>query len=379
MEPMSWLDGADPHAGFQLDVSCMLDGELDETAAARTMLHIEECTTCRSFFEDLRLQVRLHQDVGDPDRLFARVAMLTGGVLPGELLSAEGPFSADRMREEAEAADLVHRLATVFYQLGKAYVLAATDPDYRTRVFEAAVPLEETKLRGRGFVDGVLMNGREGTGGVDWTHARHMLNGRLERIESPAEKGRRLLEEAVEADPEHEEARLYLAFLHGREGRSLKAVEEYQEIFRSAVSEENRGHAAAQLGKLYVSQQMYRKALAYFRWLTIGGLARRDGRFFFAYFNIGKSYAMLGDKERALDAFRALLDAHPSRLSEIIEMFAKAEKLQRAIEEVEGFPEELLARCPELFAPCAAGSQEGRDESGTQGRDQAGPEEHYES
>lgn len=344
MEPMSWLDGADSHAGFQIDVSCMLDGELDEAAAARTMLHIEDCPQCRQFLEDLRLQVRLHRDVADPDRLFARVAMLTG---------VAGGAAAESMQAEAEAADLVHRLATVFYQLGKAYVLAATDPDFRTRVFEAAVPVEETKVRGRGFVDGVLMNGRDGVGGVDWAQARHMLNGRLERIESPAEKGRRLLEEAASADPDHEEARLYLAFLNQREGRSLQAAEQYQEIFQSAVSEENRGHAAAQLGKLYVSQRMYRKALVHFRWLTLSGLSRRDERFFYARFNVGKSYVMLGQAERALDAFRALLDEHPARLPEIIEMFAKAENMHRAIESVDGFAEALVARCPELFAPCA--------------------------
>ena len=131
MEPLSWLDGPESHAGFQLDLSCMLDGELDESAAARTMLHIEECDACRSFFEDVRTQLRIHRDVGDPSRLLARVAMLTGTL----------ELSPERMREEAETADLVHRLATVFYQLGKAYVLAATDPDFRTRVFEAAIPL----------------------------------------------------------------------------------------------------------------------------------------------------------------------------------------------------------------------------------------------
>lgn len=342
MEPLSWLDGAESHAGFQLDLSCMLDGELDEAAAARTMLHIEECEACRAFFEDVRSQVRLHRDLCDPNRLFARVAMLTGGL----------DLSPERMREEAEAADLVHRLATVFYQLGKSYVLSATDPDFRTRVFEAAVPLESARHQGRGFVDAVLMQGRGETGGVDWVRARHMLNGRLERIESAAEKGRRLLEEALVADPDHEEARLYLAFLDSREGRPLRAAETYRELFRSALSEQNRGHAAAQLGKLYVSQQMYRRALACFRWLTISGLERRDARFFFVRFNIGKCYAMLGERERTLEAFRSLLDLYPDRLADVIEMFAKAEKLHRAIESVDGFAEELVARCPELFTPC---------------------------
>jgi len=346
MESMSWLEGADSHASFQLDLSCMLDGELDEATAGRAMLHIEDCPACRVFFDDLRSQVKLHRDVADPDRLFARVAMLTG---------------ADSVHAQAEAIDLVHRLATVFYQLGKSYVLAAIDPDFRTRVFEAAVPVDQTQSHGRGFVDGVLMRGKEQSGGVDWKRARHTLNGRLERIQSPLEKGRRLLEEAVEADPSHEEARLYLAFLHAHEGRAIKASQEYRRIFESAMCEENRGHAAMQLGKLHSGEEDYRKAIVYFRWVTMSGLTRRDDRFFGARFNLGKAYTMLGDMERALDAFRALLDEHPDRVGEVAKLFSRAPKLQKAIESMSGFPERLVALCPELFA---GASTEGDDTCG---------------
>src|SRR5262249_8185852 len=154
-------------------------------------LHMEACPCCREFFEDTRLQLKLHQDISDPDRLFARVAMLTGGSF--ETQSIEG-------------IDLVHRLATIFYQLGKAYVLAAIDEAWRERVFEAAVPVDSTQARGRGFVDGVLMNGQGHEGGLDWKRARAMLNGKLEKIEGPLEKGRRLLEEAISVDPSYEEA-----------------------------------------------------------------------------------------------------------------------------------------------------------------------------
>jgi tetratricopeptide (TPR) repeat protein len=354
MDAMDWieLEGADSHLKFQMDLSCLLDGELDESTATRAVLHIEDCGSCRGFFDDIRSQLRLHRDMADPDRLFARIAMLAR---PDSL--SGGDFQA-----EADAIDLVHRLSTVFYQLGKAYVLSAIDPDFRTRVFEKAVPLEETRLRGRGFVDGVLLGGKPAAGnaGVDWEHARSLLNGRLERIADPLEKGRRLLDEAIAADPSHEEARLYLAFLHAREGKSLLAADEYREVFHSALSEENRGHAAAQLGKLYVSQGLYREALVPFRWVTVSGLSRRDERFFFIRFNIGMCYAMAGDKARALDAFRALLDEHPGRLGEIIEMFAKAVRMHARIESIPGFPEELMARCPELFSTCdAGGSGEG--------------------
>jgi hypothetical protein len=345
MNTQSWIGEADAHSRFQLDLSCLLDGELDEARAARAMLHIEECPACREFLKDLRLQVRLHREATDPDRLFARVAMLSRG----DSFSFTDGLISESLEAEAEAIDLVHRLATVFYQLGKSYVLAAIDPDFRTRVFEAAAPISETKNAGRGFVDGVLTQGTD-RGGVDWQRARHLLNGRLERIESPFEKGRRLLEEAIEADPSHEEARLYRAFMYAHVGRTLDAAEEYRDVFNTAVNETNRGHAAMQLGKLYIGQRSYRKSIVCFRWLTISGLVDVDDRFFGARFNLGKSYSMLGDKDRALEAFETLLTRHPGRLNEVRELFANAPLLQAAIDSVPGFAEELLERCSSLFS-----------------------------
>jgi tetratricopeptide (TPR) repeat protein len=236
MSTGTWNEGSSAVCeSFQLDLSCLLDRELDSEAAGRAVVHMEACTACREFFEDTRSQIRIHRDLAEPDRLFARVAMLTGASNLGV--------------DAIEGIDLVHRLATIFYQLGKAYVLASIDPGYRERVFEAAVPLESAQVRGRGFVDGVVMNGKETAGGLDWKRARSMLNGRLEKIESPLEKGRRLLEEAIAADPSHEEAQLYLAFLHAHEGRRLLAAEEYRRIFDTGLDDRNRGHAAIQLGR----------------------------------------------------------------------------------------------------------------------------------
>lgn len=318
---------------FQVDLSCLVDGELDEGAAGRAVMHMEACDCCRGFFEDTRAQVKLHRDMSDPDRLFARIAMLTG----------------EEVLKKSEGIDLVHRLATIFYQLGKAYVLAAIDPGYRERVFENAVPLKESQVRGRGFVDGVLMQGKERTGGLDWQRARAMLNGKLERIESPLEKGRRLLEEAIATDPSHEEAQLYLAFLHGHEGKRLTAAEEYRRIFNTAVNETNRGHAAIQLGRLHASEKNYKKAIACWRWLTISGLADLDDRFFVARFNLGMVYALAGNRTRSLAYFRELLDRHPGRAGEVADLFARSPKLRESIDSQSGFPEALVRVCPEIF------------------------------
>ena len=338
---------------FQLDLSCLVDGELEDVASARAMLHLEECTPCRKFFEDTRQCVRLHKDVTDPDRLLARISTLTGSDLAAE----------------AQHFDLAHRLATIFYQLGKAYTLAAIDPGFRERIFEATVSVDEFKTRGRGFVDGVLSKdgapdesaearssaskGLPGGTSLDWQHARHMLNGRLERIVDPLEKGKRLLEEALATDPEHEEARLYVAFVHAHEGRSLRAAEEYRAVFEASVSEVNRGLAAIQLGRLYSSEENFSRAIACFRWVTISGLADRDDRFWFARFNLGQVYARREEPKRSLDYFRELLDKHPARVGEVAEAFARSPRLRETIDRQPGFGPALLERCPELFRPDA--------------------------
>lgn len=334
MKSQGWSEGlTEVCANFQVDISCLIDAELDEAAAGRAMVHMEACECCRQFFDDTREHTRLHRDISDPSRLVARFAMLTGGSVVAAI----------------ESIDLVHRLASIFYQLGKAYVLAGIDPGYRERVFEAVVPVESTHSRGRGFVDGVLMNGKGETGGLDWQRARAMLNGRLEKIQSPIEKGRRLLEESVSIDPSHEESQLYLAFLHGHEGKRVTAAESYRQIFNTAISEPNRGHAAIQLGRLYSAEKSYKKALACWRWVTISGLADRDDRFFVARFNLGMVFALTGNRRRALGYFRELLDRHPGRIGEVAELFARSPKLRESIDAQPGFAEELVKTCPELF------------------------------
>jgi tetratricopeptide (TPR) repeat protein len=341
MNSETWSEGLDEVcSNFQLDISCLLDNELDQGAAGRAMVHMEACSCCRAFFEDTRLQIQMNRDMTDPSRLFARIAMLTGR-------HSSGAASA------AENIDLVHRLATIFYQLGKAYVLASIDPGYRERVFETVVPVDAGQTRGRGFVDGVLMNGKGQAGGLDWQRARAMLNGRLERIESPLEKGRRLLEEAIATDPSHEEARLYLAFLHGHEGKRIRAAEEYREIFNTAISDTNRGHAAIQLGRLHSAEKDYRKAVACWRWVTMSGLADGDERFFVARFNLGMVYGLMRNQSRSLVYFRELLDRHPERVGEVAGLFARSPRLRESIDAQRGFGEALVRTCPELFS-CTA-------------------------
>lgn len=329
---------AGPCTAFQVDLSCLLDGELEDQAASRAIGHMEACALCRAFVDDTRAHMRLHKDIHDEARLQARLSMLVGGDWAREAARA------------AESVDLVHELATIFYQLGKAYVVAAVDPNWREKIFDAVVPIAATQGQGRGFVDGVLRGERQPAARLDWARARAMFNGRLERIESPLEKGRKLLEEALAVDASHEEASLWLAYLHALEGKRLVAAEEYRRIFDEAIRPENRGHAMMQLGRLHSSEEDWRAAVRCWRWITISGLADSDDRFWAARFNIGMVHALAGNRARSLQYFRVLLDRHPARAAEVAELVARSPKLRAAIDAQPGFPEALLHTCPELFA-----------------------------
>jgi tetratricopeptide (TPR) repeat protein len=349
-----WIEGLTQECvQFQLDLSSMVDGELDEVAGGRAIAHLESCDECREFFEDTRKQVAAHRDMADLEA-------------PGGLVQRYHDLLGREVHDEVESIELICRLANIFYQLGKAYALNALDPGFRQRVFEKAVPLEATRAEGRGFVDGIVASGR-GEGVIDWTHARHMFNGTLSRIEGGLEKGKRLLAEALKADRTHEEARIYLAYIDASEGRHLRASREFQEIFETAVHDENRGHAAVQLALLHSREEDFKKAIAYVRWVIQSGLADRDERFFFVRFNLGSYYARLRRPERAIAAFRELLDRHPDRAAEVSSFFLRAAKLRACIDSQAGFGESLLAACPELFcgeaSPCDQADEDPGDGS----------------
>lgn len=330
---------------LQFDLSQMIDGELREEPAARTLERLEVLPECREFFEHMLAQLGANRDLSRPETLVEHYRELVGGRLPNDL----------------ETKQLVHRLASIFYQVGKAYALSAFDPDWRQRVFERAVSVDAARSQGRGFIDGVASRQAEGQaerfGQVDWRQKRHLLNGLLERIERPADKAKRMLEECLRIEPDYDPAHLYLGFLEQKAGLKLRAAKRFRQVFDEGVDPGNRGHAAMQLGKLYVAEGEFRTALTWFRWVGLSGLARLDERFFPANFNIGLCYAHLERPARAIEAFRSMLDRHPGRRSELAQFFARSPKLRVCIDSQPGFAEALLARCPELFSNPAEGAR----------------------
>ena len=343
-----WMEGlTEGQLALQYELSCLADGELDEAAAAKLLVKLEADDESRAFFEDVQRFARLHRDVADPDRISARMAMLAGELTPSGGL--ESALNAAGLPDPA-VQGLDRKLAKIFYQLGKAYVLSALDPDrFQDLVFAAAVPIRTTKDQGRGFVDQALQAEQLGDQAPRWAEARHLFNGRLERIEDPIQKGIKLLEQALEIENDHEEARIYLAFVHGYQGRTLMAERLYKEVFDSAVAPENRGHAAMQIGQLYTQEGDHKRAAHYYRWITLSGLAEQEPRFWPAYFNLGVASMGMGQRERGLRWFRELLDRHPEKTPKVAALCLESPTFKETVEANPAFASLLQQTCPELF------------------------------
>ena len=79
-------------------------------------------------------------------------------------------------------------------------------------------------------------------------------------------------------------------------------------------------------------------------------LLAQDERFWVVRFNIAMSYLGRGDRARALDYFRQLIDSQPDKSPEVAHMAAQAPLLREICEGDGGFAQDLQARCPEMFA-----------------------------
>lgn len=342
-EELSAADAA--REAFQADLSALLDEELDEHKVARTVRRLESDEECQEFFSSIERSMHAHREV----------------VERGLDANASDAFIADTLRsllgkqveDSLEDRQLTHRLAKIFYELGKAYVLTGSDPDWRQRVFDRPEEVDRQRAAGRGFVDGVAERSEATDSRLDWSSKRHLLNGTLEKIQEPFEKARRMLQECLSIEPDFEMAILWLANLDRLEGHPLRAARGFERVFEEGISTTNRAHAAMQLGKGLVAEGDYKEALRYFRWVGLCGELSRDRRFFPAGFNVGLCLVNLGKTRQALSAFRNLLDTHPDQAPQIAGFLAGSAELQAQMVSLPGFLEALYELCPELFQPAA--------------------------
>lgn len=267
-------------AGFQRDLSALMDGELPERNATRALAHLESCPPCAEFFQAIRLQALAHRDLAVPGSLAQHLRRIRGQDLFRGLTDAE----------------IIRRLSAALYQLGKAYVLLATQKDYLLRVAEEPVQIDQ-------FAQTELADAADA---ASQSGACRVPKEVLSAADSHLSKGRQLLAEALRLKPRFAEARLYRGFVEQALGEQQTAAQEYREVFLHTDRLVNRGHAAIQLGMLYDQLGDHQAALRMYRWVVASGLIVHRPDFAFVLYNIAVEHLSLGNSAEAAAMLRRL-------------------------------------------------------------------------
>ncbi|MEZ5963281.1 MAG: zf-HC2 domain-containing protein [Planctomycetota bacterium] len=287
----------DPCLQIQVDLSAMLDGELDPPSVRRVLVHADVCPSCSQFLQGIRTQARANVDLHD--------------IFEGRPLAEIDPLAEINLddpgngaRPSTMAAELRHKLgesrlalARILYELGRGHVLMGTSPKFYRAVAREPVPIPDVCMRGRNLLDevGRLAPALQSEdAGREWVRAR-LLFASNERC-SPAqslEKGIGLLREVLLLRPRYHEARIYLGHAyHIRQDRDL-ARHEFRIVLADTDDLIMRAFALENLGNVDLEEGFPARAIPHFLELLDSGVIRREPRFFTTYFNLALAYGLL--------------------------------------------------------------------------------------
>ncbi len=367
-----------PCADVQVDLSAMLDGELDSVRARRVLVHLEVCPDCMRFMEALKKQVDLHRE---SLRKAPRETLPAGGEEEVDLFSGEEVWAGldedpssflGRMLDEGK-----DRLSEIFYQIGRAYVILAVHPEFFRLLCKEPVPIPEYKLRGRSVMDGVSggepvpESARGGKDAGTWLEARHLLHGELEDKKGNLEKGRSFLELALSLRSPFPQASIMLGEAFYQQVDFEKARACFQRVLEECPPDSGpldpvakvplRVFAEEHLGNLCLAEGKLEEALRWFRKVEASGAMRRHPNFSSAYGNLAYTHLLLGNFESAGDYIEKLYAEFPAMRKAYGQMFALKSNIQKVLRSNPQILERLRRCCPEWFGERAAGLKHGME------------------
>jgi hypothetical protein len=229
-----------------VDLSAMLDGELDAPSVRRVMVHSDVCQQCKGFLESIRQQARLHRTVHE-------AAMATTG-------------AASRLRQQL--TENRQKLARILYELGRGFVLMGLSPDFTREVGKEPVPVPDMAMRGRSFLDEVTRWAHgQGQSAGEWVAAKDLFEHGLQPAAEQLAKGQRLLSECLGLNPSHHEARIYLGLVHHVRGQRGLARRQFSQVIAGTDDPVMRGFALLNLGNVHLDEgdcegRLRRRAIA---------------------------------------------------------------------------------------------------------------------
>lgn len=288
----------DPCLQIQIDLSAMLDGELDQASVRRVLVHADLCPACSMFLQGIRSQacanVDLHTIFGG--RPLADIDL---NEPPSESLNEAASdrtgSPVDGLRQKMAESRLA--LARILYELGRGHVLMGTSPKFYRAVAREPVPIPDVCMRGRNLLDEVRRLApalQSEAAGREWVRAKLLFDSG--QRSTPAEslnKGIDLLREVLLLRPLYHEARIYLGHAyHIRQDRDL-ARHEFRIVLADAKDLIMRAFALENLGNVDLEEGCPARAIPHFLELLDSGVIRREPRFFTSYFNLALAYGLL--------------------------------------------------------------------------------------
>jgi tetratricopeptide (TPR) repeat protein len=298
MTPSTDADrGHDPCLQIQVDLSAMLDGELDPAGVRRVMVHSDLCDSCREFLEGIRTQARLHQ----------KLAATMVPSAPGE-----APTVVEQLRLQLTANR--HKLSRVLYELGRGFVLMGLSADFSREVAREPVPVPDMAMKARNLLDEVS-RGDSGTVGPEWVAARELFDGQLRTADENLAKGQRLLSECLALEPESHEARIYLGLVHYVRGQRSAARRQFSEVLAHSEDRRIRGFALLNLGNILLDEGDAQGAVGLLLQLVNSGVIPEQPSLSTAYFNLGLAFGLNGQFEQCLVWFQRMAKELPHKRS----------------------------------------------------------------
>ena len=319
-----------PCLQIQVDLSAMLDGELDAASIRRVMVHSDVCESCKTFMQSIRVQAQAHRDMHE--------ALVED---PSTMDSARAT-RAKKLRKQLMANR--QQLAKILYELGRGFVFMGLSPSFSRVVAREPVPVPDMCLRGRNFLDEMQRSGDPSA--ADWVAAKDLFG--PGQIDTPSEnlaKGMRLLREVLQLQPDYHSARIYLGHAHHVCGERESARREFETVLAMATDPVTRAFALENLGNVYLEEGQPSRSIPFFLELVQSSAIEKEPRFFTTYFNLALSYgtkqefgecsrwlarlyqeyphkrAMIGRELRTRSHFAEALAQHPQTMADFAASF----------------------------------------------------------
>lgn len=297
----------DPCGQIQVDLSAMLDGELDPSSVRRVVVHSDACRSCREFLDGIRAQARSHRALhtvltgADDDRV-AVPATVAGG-------TAIRSITVGELRRQL--TENRRQLAKIFYELGRGFVLLGKTPKFSRVVAKEPAPITDMCRRGRNLVDeterlaggssavasadGAVSADGAGVVGAEWIRAKAVFDD--DYVNSDQEnlhKGIALLEESLMLDAAFDDARIYLGHAYHVANDAAAAEIEFRHVLELSNDAGSRAFARLHLGNLYLDTGRPDRAEDLFLELVSSGEVARRPQFGLIYFNLALASGMQG-------------------------------------------------------------------------------------